>query len=164
MDIALDFQALHLDDHNATFAVDLDGCSPSRQDHGRKALDLLVTRQFSQYQFSRFTSLIPPHFLFGDDLSPHSPIWTMPRIRFDSPGLQTALAAEIKARNEAEQQLVREMKRRIEMEELVTQLQHERDELSLNQHPFPSSSPLLLSSSPCISSKSVINSALPLPP
>lgn len=52
MDIALDFQTLQLDDHKASPAVDFDHCSPSRKDHARTALNLLVKRQFSQYQFS----------------------------------------------------------------------------------------------------------------
>lgn len=68
MDIALDFQALHLGDHNASLATDLAGPSPSG--HGPKALNLLVTRQFFQYQFSSFTLLIPLYSLSGDGLSP----------------------------------------------------------------------------------------------
>lgn len=83
------------------------------------------------------------------------------------PGLRNALAAEVHARKQAEHRHLREMKRRIEMEELVTQLQREREEysrqLSLAQQPPPSSSPLLLSSSPCASSKVFVTSALPVP-
>ncbi|KAJ3571588.1 hypothetical protein NP233_g3661 [Leucocoprinus birnbaumii] len=73
--------------------------------------------------------------------------------------LRRALATETHARQHAERQHLQEMKRRIEMEEIVAQLQCEREELSQQlsaAQPPPSSSPVLLSSSPCTSSKVLI--------
>jgi len=84
-------------------------------------------------------------------------IWTL-----SWPGLRRALLAETRARQRAEHERLEEMKRRIEMEEVVAQLQREREEL-IQLLAAPAPAPVLLPSSPCISSRIIMTSTLGFP-
>lgn len=79
--------------------------------------------------------------------------------------LRRALVAETRARQRAEHERLEEMKRRIETEKVVAQLQREREELiQLLAVPAPAaSSPVLLPSSPCTSSRVIMTSTLGFP-
>lgn len=80
------------------------------------------------------------------------------------PGLRRALVAETHARQRAERERLQEMKRRIEMEAVVAELQREREELIqlLAAPPPATSSPVLLPSSPCTSSRTIPTLGFPM--
>ncbi|KAL9716113.1 hypothetical protein Ac2012v2_000558 [Leucoagaricus gongylophorus] len=78
--------------------------------------------------------------------------------------LRRALVAETHARQRAERERLQEMKRRIEMEAVVAELQREREELIqlLAAPPPATSSPVLLPSSPCTSSRTIPTLGFPM--
>lgn len=138
LDLELDFQSLRLGEGQT---VDIEGCSSSTVYDSTPEGEGVCT-------FVAGNPCVPGSSQHSEDLITR---------------LRRALAVETHARQQAEHHHLQEMKRRIEMEEIVAQLQREREELtrqlSVTQPP-PPSSPVLLSSSPCASSRVLITPTL----